>query len=110
MRHNNQPKRTRETVHRELREASFWAQFAGSGAWKRLKQLIIDCHKGPADQAWHSMVTDGKPNEEIVRNLMSQRATVKTCDNIINDVENNIIKKQILEQELRIIESHTSKK
>jgi hypothetical protein len=87
----------RESLQRTVSEAQMWADFAQTDVWKTLKSRIENEIVIPAKEAFHSVSIDGKSNDELVRNMVSMRTTVKVGTQIINLVES---------QNMRLKEAH----
>lgn len=99
----------RDSLERVLVEAESWVAFAKSKPWQKLKEQIT-AYRDMAKEAWHVTNIDGLSNDVLVRQLAGQRATVKTCDNIINMVESWLAKRSTATKELKQIEARESKR
>lgn len=91
-----------EKIVLETRE---WVAFSESDIWKKLKERIEREVVSPAKEAFHAASVDGKSNDELVRNMMSQRASVKVANQIIMMVEGERQRLSDAENEINKIET-----
>jgi ethanolamine utilization protein EutQ (cupin superfamily) len=68
-------------------ESQEWVSFSDTDIWHKLRQRIEREIIDQAKEAFHTTSIDGKSNDELVRNMMSQRSAVKVANQIIMMVE-----------------------
>ena len=98
-----------DKLQKIVSEAQWWSDFAGSGAWAKLKERIEDLIIKPAKDAFWTTDTDNLNDEKIARNTLSQKTTVRTALKIINLVEKEKTRLKQAQGELEKIEKSEKK-
>jgi hypothetical protein len=94
----------KEALERILSESQIFSSFAETDIWLTVKNKIENEIIKPAMDAFHVTTIDGKSNDELVRNMMSQRSAIKTAQRIIGFIENHKITEKQARVELEKIE------
>lgn len=100
----------KEKLERVAADAQAWAGFAESAIWEKLREHIEKVIIAPSVSAFHEAQIDGKTNEELVRNMVAQRATIKTAKSIIGFVTGHALRLKEAQRELENITKAENKK
>lgn len=99
-----------DALNRIVSEAQWWSDFSQSDAWEKVKERIEKEIISPAKDAFWMTDSDSFTNEQIARNTLSQKNTVRTSQRIIAMVEGDRARLQKAQRELNTIADKSKQK
>ena len=99
-----------DVLQKRLTEIQEWIDFSQSDRWQKLKARIEEKVIVPAKDAFWNTAIEGKSNEQLLRNTLAQRTTVRVGNQIIGLVEGYSVEAEQIKKELEQIEKHQPKK
>lgn len=94
-----------DALEKQVEQSNCIRDMLESSGWKEYTEPYLQQQIDKAREAWWKSAIDGKTNEQLVRNMVAQRATVLSLTNFVNHLLEIIDEGKRAVDELAIIEN-----